>query len=82
MSVQPLEARIAYLEGAFAQMVERIAAVERAIEALRTEAGALRDEMHARFADLDRRVDQKFMWMIGLQFTSWMTIMLAIFFKH
>jgi hypothetical protein len=62
-----MESRIARLEGAYEQIADRLNAVERSLEALRA-------EMNARFS----QVDQKFMWMIGLQFTTWITVMLAI----
>ena len=49
----------------------------------------LRSDTNANFGRLDARVDRlenklesRFQWMIGVQMTSWLTLMLAIFFKH
>lgn len=89
MSAQPLESRIAKLEssvehlsGAFEQFGKRI--------------DDLRSDINANFARLDghlglvegrldgrvNRLEGRFQWMIGIQMTSWLTLMLAIFFRH
>ncbi len=58
-------------EGAYEQVADRLNGIDRRLE-------TIEQKIKTRFA----QVDQKFGWMIGLGVTSWLTLMLAIFFKH
>ncbi len=104
MSAQPIESRIAHIEGVNVQIADRLNGIDGRLDALggridsldrglrselggridsldkglRSEMGDLRSDMNARFA----QVDQKFMWVIGINVTSWTTIMLALIFRH
>ncbi len=85
MSAEPLDSRIARLEGINVQIADRLNGIDGRLDSLdrslRSEIGGLRTEMSSRFA----QVDQKFMWVIGLNVTSWTTLMaviLAAFFRH
>ena len=57
---------------------------------LRTEMGQLRSELVARIdtridsldSRLTGRMDSQFHWLIGITFTSWITLLLAIFFRR
>lgn len=49
---------------------------------LRSDFSDLRSETRDGFLRIDRKIDSRFLWMIGLNMTSWVTVMLAIVFKH
>jgi hypothetical protein len=96
VSAQPLESRIAHIEGVNVQIADRLNGIDRRLDSLdgrldrldgridslerglRSEISDLRSDANARFA----QIDQKFMWVIGINVTSWTTIMLALFFRH
>jgi hypothetical protein len=96
VSAQPLESRIAHIEGVNVQIADRLNGIDRRLDSLdgrldrldgridslerglRSEIGDLRSDTNARFA----QIDQKFMWVIGINVTSWTTIMLAVLFRH
>ena len=89
MSAQPLESRIAHIEGASVQIADRLNGIDSRLDSLdrnlrseiagvRGEIGDLRSEISARFG----QIDQKFMWVIGIIVTSWTTTMLALLFHH
>ena len=89
MSAEPLESRIARLEGVNTQIADRLNGIDGRLDSLdrglRSEIGGLRSEINARFAQIDGRfaqIDQKFTWSIGINVTSWTTLMLALFFHH
>jgi hypothetical protein len=85
VSAQPLESRIAHIEGVNVQIADRLNGIDRRLDSLdgridsvRSEIGEFRSDTNARFA----QIDQKFVWVIGINVTSWTTIMLALFFRH
>jgi len=71
MTVSSLAVRIAHLEGAYEQVADRLNGIDRRLE-------TLDQKMESRF----NQVDQKFLWMMGLMVTSWVTIILTILFHH
>lgn len=77
MSAQPLDARMAHLEGAYDQIShrlngidQRLDGVDRRIEGVERKIDTLREHMDRRFENLERRLDQKFLWVIGLVLVS------------
>jgi hypothetical protein len=89
VSAEPLESRIAHMEGVNVQIADRLNGIDGRLDSLdrslrseiggvRSEIGDLRSEMNARFG----QVDQKFMWVIGIIFTSWTTTIATIFLHH
>ncbi len=85
MSAQPLEIRLAHMEGVNEQIVDRLNGVDRRLDFMGSQIGDLRSELNARFGQVDGRfaqMDQKFMWLIGINVTSWTTVMLAVLFRH
>ncbi|MGC2129706.1 MAG: hypothetical protein WA629_06370 [Candidatus Aquilonibacter sp.] len=85
MSAEPLESRIARMEGVNVQIADRLNGIDSRLDALggridsldrslRSEIGSLRSEINGRFA----QIDQKFMWVIGIIFTSWTTTIATI----
>lgn len=89
MSAEPLESRIARLEGVNVQIADRLNGIDGRLDSLdrslrseiagvRYEIGDLRSDMNSRFAQVDGRfaqIDQKFMWVIGINLTSWAAAM-------
>ncbi len=83
---------MAHLEGAYEQVDERLGSIEAILVQLRGEMGQLRGEMGQLRTDwvdrIDRRsepltgrMDSRFHWLLGTVFTSWVTLLLAIFFR-
>ncbi|MGB6986879.1 MAG: hypothetical protein WBD74_12965 [Candidatus Aquilonibacter sp.] len=67
------------------QIADRLNGIDRRLDSLDGRLDSLRSDMNARFTQVDRRfaqIDQKFMWVIGINVTSWTTVMLALFFRH
>ena len=88
-----LDVRIAHLEGAYQQVDKRLGGVESALihlradmnssfAQLRAETNQLRSESTARMDTLAARMDSQFHWLLGTIFTSWVTLLLAILFRH
>jgi hypothetical protein len=65
-----LENTIAELKGAYHQIDKRMGDLRSDVSALRC------------FVLLDKRLESRFLWTIGISMTSWVTIMAAIFPKH
>ncbi len=96
MTAQPLETRLARMEGINVQIADRLNSMDRHIESIesglrseigsvRGEVGSLRGEVDGLRSDMNVRfaqVDQKFLWLIGINMTSWTTIMLAVLFHR
>lgn len=78
MTAKPMESRIAHLEGVIDQIGDRLNGIDRRLDGLQSEVGNLRSELNARFGQMD----QKFMWVIGINVTSWTTTMLAVLFHR
>lgn len=76
-----MESRLANLEGAYLQVADRLNGIDmrfdgldRKIDGLDRKIDALRDSIATSFREVDRR----FMWLIGMIVTSWVTTILAI----
>lgn len=69
MTTQPLDVRMARLEGADEQITERLAGLER-------EVAALRVDMGSQFAELRRRMDARFFWLLALVLASVLVLIL------
>ena len=59
MAAEPTEIRMARLEGAYEQITARLGGVEREVAALRVDVGS-------QFAELRRRMDAQFYWLLTL----------------
>jgi hypothetical protein len=78
MTANPLEIRVARLEGAFEQVNERIGALER-----RVDQGF--NAMDRRLEAIDRRfegIDQRFNLLFGTILATWITTILTVLFHH
>jgi chaperonin cofactor prefoldin len=65
-----LEERVARIEGIVEQMDKRLNHLETEIRELREELRDLREDLNNRF-----------LWLLGVQISMWVTIILAILFK-
>ena len=63
MAVEPLDIRMARLEGAYAQINERLAGLE---NRLVTEMAGLRAEFRAELSELRRQMTSQFYWVLTL----------------
>jgi len=81
MESSSLEERVARIEGILEQMDKRLNHLESEIRDLRvyveSEFKSLRDVI----GDLRRGLNNRFLWMLGVQITMWVTIILAILFR-
>lgn len=77
-----METRVSRLEGAYEQVADRLNAMDRRLDSMDRHIADLRQETHQGFAAVDRRIEQRFAWMMGGIATSWVTTMLAIFFHR
>jgi predicted nucleic acid-binding Zn-ribbon protein len=87
-----LEERVAKIEGILEQMDKRLNHLESEIRDLRVETRdlrayvegeikGLRNEIMSEIGDLRRDLNNRFLWMLGVQITMWVTIILAILFR-
>ncbi|HUZ48288.1 MAG TPA: hypothetical protein VMW12_00965 [Candidatus Dormibacteraeota bacterium] len=88
MSAQPLEIRMAHLEGAYEQIAERLTGIDRRLDSFEHKMEARFTQIDGRFGQIESRfiqidgrfaqIDRKFMWLIGLGATAWVSTMLAV----
>jgi hypothetical protein len=69
-----LEERVARIEGIVEQMDKRLNHIE-------SEIRDLRSEMSGEIRDLRRDLNNRFFWLLGVQISMWVTIILAILLK-
>jgi multidrug resistance efflux pump len=96
MSGQPLEVRMAHLEGGYQQLDKRLGDLAASIDSRFAQVDARFVQVDARFAQMDLRFGQVelrldglgrrldgFQWrMTSLIVVTWITTMLAILLKH
>ena len=80
MSVVEAE-RISRLEGKVEELSKRMDDFKSDINSLWNEVIATRNEMNNRMDGLDKKLDSRFLWLLGIQVTMWVTIILTILFK-
>jgi hypothetical protein len=66
MSAAPLDSRLAHLEGAFDQIVDRLNSVDRRFDSVERRL----DDLARRFDGLVSRMDKQFMWLMGIMIVS------------
>jgi tetrahydromethanopterin S-methyltransferase subunit G len=93
MSAQPLEARMARIEGAFDQIDKRLDSFEHRVVASFAQVDARFAQIDGRFAQLETRFDlrlgrieqvleSRFTWLIGLMLGTWVSLMLVVLFHR
>jgi SMC interacting uncharacterized protein involved in chromosome segregation len=70
MESSSLEERVARIEGILERMDKRLNHLESEIKSLRGEIGGLR-----------RDLNNRFLWILGVQIAMWVTIVLAVLFR-
>jgi hypothetical protein len=80
MSVMEAE-RLSRLEGKVEELSKRMDDFKSDINSLRSEVIATRNEMNNRMDGLDKKLDSRFLWLLGIQVAMWVTIILTILFK-
>ena len=82
MSAQPVEIRMARLEGAYEQINERLGTMEARIDNRFNGIEARLNNHDARFDALDRKIDSRFGQLLVVVMTSWVTTIGAILLRH
>ena len=73
--------RLSRLEGKVEELSKRMDDFKSDINSLRNEVIATRNEMNNRINGFDKKLDSRFLWLLGIQVTTWITIILAILFR-
>jgi predicted RNase H-like nuclease (RuvC/YqgF family) len=76
-----LEERVARIEGILEQMDKRLNHLESEIRDLRVYVESEIKGLRGDIGDLRRDLNNRFLWMLGVQITMWVTIILAILFR-
>lgn len=75
MSAQPLDARLAHLEGAFLQVDRRLDSLERTMD-------SRFNQIDSRFNQMESRFESRFNWLFGIVVTSWISTILTVLFHR
>jgi hypothetical protein len=76
-----LEERVARIEGILERMDKRLNHLESEIRDLRAYFEGETKSLRGEIGDLRRDLNNRFLWMLGVQITMWVTIILAILFR-
>jgi peptidoglycan hydrolase CwlO-like protein len=81
MESSSLEERVARIEGILEQMDKRLNHLESEIRDLRAYVESEIKGLRGEIGDLRRDLNNRFLWILGVQITMWVTIILAIIFR-
>ncbi len=76
-----MEERVARIEGILEQMDKRLNHLESEIRDLRAYVESEIKGLRGEIGDLRRDLNNRFLWILGVQITMWVTIILAILFR-
>jgi len=76
-----LEERVARIEGILERMDKRLNHLESEIRDLRVYVESEIKNLRGEIGGLRRDLNDRFLWMLGVQITMWVTITLAILFR-
>jgi hypothetical protein len=76
-----LEERVARIEGILGQMDKRLNHLESEIRDLRVYVESEIKSLRGVIGGLRRDLNNRFLWILGVQITMWVTIVLAIRFR-
>jgi len=76
-----LEERVARIEGILEQVDKRLNHLESEMRELRSEMRGEISEVRGEIRELRRDLNNRFFWLLGVQISMWVTIVLAILFK-
>jgi hypothetical protein len=74
-----LEICMAHLEGAYEQVDKRLGLIESTLSQLRSDLHASTCALRS---ELTAGMDSQFHWLLGTTLISWVTLLLAIFFRN
>ena len=78
MKMFSLEERVARIEGILEQVDKRLNHLESEIRNLRVYVESEIKSLRGEIGDLRRDLNNRFLWILGVQITIWVTIILAI----
>jgi predicted nucleic acid-binding Zn-ribbon protein len=78
VSAEPIEFRLAQLESSVEHLNGAYEQIDRRIGDLRSDVRGLDAKIDGVRDSLDRKIDNRFQWMIGIQVTSWLTTVSAL----
>ena len=88
MPIDPLESRMAHLEGAFEQVSGRLDGIDRRLDSVDRRLDSMDrrldsmdhrlDGMFTLYARLDSKIDQRFTWTVGVVVSAWLTTIATI----
>jgi predicted nucleic acid-binding Zn-ribbon protein len=81
VEMSSLEERVARIEGILEQMDKRLNHLENEIRDLRAYVESEIKSLRGEIGDLRRDLNNRFLWILGVQITMWVTIILAILFR-
>jgi predicted nuclease with TOPRIM domain len=76
-----LEERVARIEGILEQMDKRLNHLESEIRNLRVYVESEFKSLRGEISGLRRDLNNRFLWILGVRITMWVTIILAMIFK-
>jgi len=81
VEMSSLEERVARIEGILEQMDKKLNHLENEIRDLRAYVESEIKGLRGEIGDLRRDLNNRFLWMLGVQITMWVTIILAVIFR-
>jgi len=72
---------VAKIKGILEQMDKRLNHLESELRDLSKRLESLRNELYGEIRDLRKALDYRFYWLLGVQISMWVTIILTIIFK-
>ena len=82
VTAQPLEIRMARLEGAYEQISDRLNGIDLRLAAIEMRIDSTRDMLLGRMDSLQASMDRKFIWLTGLVLISILLPLVQRFVPH
>ena len=82
VTAQPLEIRMARLEGAYEQISDRLNGIDLRLAAIEASIDSTRDMLLGRMDSLQASMDRKFIWLTGLVLVSILLPLVQRFGPH
>lgn len=82
MSAQPLEVRMAALEGSYRQVSDRLNGIDHRLDSIDRRLDGFEQRVEARFEATDSKIDRLQWRVTALMLGSWITLMASILLHH
>lgn len=82
MPASPIENRMARLEGAYEQVSQRLTNIDLRLDGLDRKIDLFRDALDKKIDALGAKMNQRFMWTVGVVVTTWVTTIASIYFRR